>query len=202
MRKALLILGLAALAGAPLSASDFAIYGSGWDPDAIEEALGGGASFHWGETFGIDLRATYYQNAEVDNIDGPFDDDETNQDVFGDLQMIPLEALLRFDFNNDGPVNFYLAGGASYVMLDIDNGPDLDDEVGWIALGGARFGDPGGVNFFVEGAYRGIEATVRADDLRDFFDDDDGGNFGDEIDEDVALNLDGALINLGVVWSF
>ena len=202
MRKALCVLGLTALASAPLAASDFALYGSGWDPDGIQEAFGGGASLHFGETFGVDLRATYYQNAEADNIDiGPGNDDD--DEVFGDLQMIPIEALLRYDFNNDGPANFYVGGGASYVMLDWDDGPDLDDEVGWVGLVGARFGDPGGLNFFVEGAYRGIEATLRADDLNDFFDeDDDDDNFGDEFDEDVDLNLDGALVNLGVVWSF
>jgi hypothetical protein len=201
MRKALIMVGALALATAPLSASDFAIYGSGWDPDGLQEALGGGVSFHWGETFGVDLRATYYQNAETDNLG--FDDLDNEDEVFGDLQMVPVEALLRYDFNNEGAANFYVAGGASYVMLDWDDGPDLDDEVGWIGLVGARFGDPGGLNFFIEGAYRGIEATVRADDLNDFFDDDDDGvDFGDEFDEDVDLNLDGALVNLGVVWSF
>jgi opacity protein-like surface antigen len=199
MRKAIITLGLAALLSGPVAASDFAIFGSGWDPDGIEEALGGGASLHFGESFGVDLRATYYQNAELDNI--RIGDDDA-PDVFGDLQMIPIEALLRYDFNNDGPANFYVGGGASYVMLDWDDGPDLDDEVGWVALAGARFGRPGGMGFFVEGAYRGIEATVRADDLRDFFDDDDGGDFGDEIDEDVDLNLDGVLVNLGLVWTF
>jgi hypothetical protein len=201
MRKVLLALGVLALAGVPASASDFALYGAGWDPDGLQEALGGGASLHFGETFGVDLRATYYQNAEVDNIDvGPGDDNDP--EVFGDLQMIPVEALLRYDFDNDGPANFYVAGGASYIFLDWDDGPDLDDEVGWIALGGARFGDPGGLNFFVEGAWRAVEATVRADDLNDFFDDDDGSDGADEIDEDVDLDLDGALINLGVVWTF
>lgn len=196
MRKAILVLGFLALTGAPLSASDFAIYGSGWDPDGIEEALGGGVGLHFGETFGVDLRATYYQDAEIDRIDiGPGNDDE--RPVFGDLQMIPIEALLRYDFNNDGPANFYVAGGASYIMLDWDDGPDIDDEVGWVALAGARFGSPGGMGFFIEGAYRGVEATVRADDLDDFFDD-DTTNF----DENVDLNLDGALVNLGVVWTF
>ena len=201
MRKALAMLGLVALAGAPAVASDLSLYGSGWDPDGIEEAFGGGASFHIGDSFGIDLRGTYYQNAEADNIEiGPNEDDDP--EVFGDLQMIPVEALLRFDFNNDGPANFYVGGGVSYIFLDIEDGPDVDDETGWIGLVGARFGDPGGVNFFIEGAYRGVEATVRSEDLNDFFDDDDGTDFGDEFDEDVALNLDGALINLGVVWTF
>jgi hypothetical protein len=56
------------------------------------------------------------------------------------------------------------------------------------------------MNFFIEGAYRGVEATIRSEDLDDFFDDDPGEP--DEIDEDVAINLDGPLLNLGLVWSF
>jgi hypothetical protein len=38
---------------------------------------------------------------------------------------------------------------------------------------------------------------VRAEDLDDFFDD-DTPNF----DEDVAIELDGPMINAGVVWGF
>ncbi|HET9768321.1 MAG TPA: hypothetical protein VFS60_15815, partial [Thermoanaerobaculia bacterium] len=88
------------------------------------------------------------------------------------------------------------------LFLELDEGPDLDDEIGWLAFAGLQLGDPHGARFFIEGGYRGVEATVRADDLHDFFDDDDGEHGGDEIDEDVAIDLDGATINVGVAWSF
>jgi hypothetical protein len=196
MKKVLIAVVALAVAAAPASATGFAIFGSGWQPDTVEDALGGGVSlsFPLGDAgLGLDLRGSFYQEADLDNV-GP-----DNGDVFRDfgLQIIPVDAALRFDFNNDGPANFYIGGGASYLFLDLDNGPDLDDEVGWLALVGAQFGDPDGARFFVEGAYRGVEATVRAEDLDDFFDDDEP-NF----DEDVAIELDGPMVNLGVVWGF
>lgn len=196
MRKVLLAIVALAIVAAPASATGFAIFGSGWDPDTVDDALGGGVSLSFpvgSSGFGIDLRGSFYQEANVDNVGAD------NGDVFRDfgLQILPVDAALRYDFNNEGAANFYLGGGASYLFLDLDNGPDLDDEVGWLAFVGARFGDPEGVNFFVEGAYRGVEATVRAEDLDDFFDD-DTPNF----DEDVAIELDGPMINAGVVWGF
>ena len=199
MRQWILAATIAAFVAAPAAGSSFAVFGSGWDPDLTGEALGGGASLSFGDTFGVDLRATYYRNAEIEDFDIGDDDDDLE---LGDLQIIPVEALLRYNFNSGGAANFYVGGGASYIILDWDEGPEIDDEVGWAALVGARFGDPEGLNFFIEGTYRGVEATVRADDLRDVFDDDDGTTGDDEFDEDVALNLDGPAINLGLVWSF
>lgn len=206
MRKILLAVAASALvATAPASATGFAIYGSGWNPDAVEDALGVGTSlsFPFGESgLGVDLRGSFYQEASVD-LENIGDDDAVDIRDAG-LQIIPVDAALRYDFNNEGRANFYLGGGASYLFLDLDDGPDLDDEVGWLGFVGARFGDPDGLNFFLEGGYRAVEATVRAEDLRDFFDDDDDGTQGpgEEIDEDVDINLDGAMLNLGLVWSF
>ena len=205
MRKILLAVAALALAATPGSATGFAIYGSGWNPDAVEDALGVGTSlsFPFGESgLGVDLRGSFYQEASVD-LENIGDDDSVDIRDAG-LQIIPVDAALRYDFNNEGRANFYLGGGASYLFLELDEGPNLDDEVGWLGFVGARFGDPDGLNFFLEGGYRAVEATVRAEDLRDFFDDDDDGTSGpgEEIDEDVAINLDGAMINLGLVWSF
>jgi hypothetical protein len=203
MRRTLLAVAALALAAAPASATGFAIYGSGWNPDAVEDALGVGTSlsFPFGESgLGLDLRGSFYQEASVDLDEiGDGNGDAVDIRDFG-LQIIPVDAALRYDFNNEGRASFYVGGGASYLFLDLDNGPNLDDEVGWLGFVGARFGDPDGMNFFVEGAYRGVEATIRSEDLDDFFDDDPGEP--DEIDEDVDINLDGALLNLGLVWSF
>jgi hypothetical protein len=200
VKRALVALAALALSAAPASAG-WAIFGSGWDPNAIEDALGGGMSFTvplGDEGLGLDFRGSFFQQADFDNIG----DDE--QDVireFG-LQVMPVDAAVRWDFNRRGAANFYLGGGVSYLFLELDEGPDLDDEIGWLGFAGVQFGDPHGARFFIEGGYRGVESTVRADDLHDFFDDDDGEHGGDEIDEDVAIDLDGVTINVGVAWSF
>ena len=208
MRKILLAsAALALVATVPASATGFAVYGTGWNPDAVEDAVGLGTSlsFPFGDSgLGMDLRGSFNQEASV-TLDAIGDDEQDALEINdAGLQIVPVDAALRYDFNHAGSTNFYVGGGASYLFLDIDDGPDLDDEVGWLGFVGARFGDPEGLNFFVEGGYRGVEATVRAEDLRDFFDDDDDGTSGpgEEIDEDVAINLDGAMVNLGLVWSF
>lgn len=188
MKKTLVGLAILAFAAAPVSATGFSIYGSGWDPDAVDDALGGGIGFSFpvGESgFGLDFRGSFFQEADIDNVG---DDD---RDVFRDfgLQIIPVDAAVRYDFNNEGAANFYVGGGASYYFLDIDNGPDLDDELGWLAFVGAEFGNPDGARFFLEGGYRAVESTVRNEDL-------------DEIDDDVDIDLNGPTVNLGVVWKF
>lgn len=189
MRNALTVLAAFVLmtAAAPAGAVSFAIFGSGWDPDAVDEALGGGISlsFPFGDSgLGMDLRGSFYQEANVASIG--VDDDNVFRD-FG-LQIVPVDAALRYDFSSDGAANLYLGGGASYLFLDVDQGPDLDDELGWLAFVGAELGDPDGARFFLEGSYRSATSTVRAD--------------GDEIVDDVPIDLDGAMVNLGIVWRF
>lgn len=203
MKKALTALAAFVLmtAAAPAGATGFAIFGSGWDPDAVDEALGGGIalSFPFGDSgLGMDFRGSFYQEANSAAL--VIDNDNAFRE-FG-LQIVPVDVALRYDFNQDGAANLYLGGGASYLFLDIDQGPDLDDELGWLAIVGAEFGDPAGARFFLEGSYRSVTSTVRAEDLRDFLDDDDGSSHGDEIDDDVPIDLDGAMVNLGIVWRF
>jgi hypothetical protein len=205
MRRTLLLVAALLAATSPASATGLAIYGSGWNPDAVEDAVGFGTSLSFpmgGSGFGIDLRGSFHQEASVDlDAVGPGDGDALEIRDFG-LEIIPVDAALRYDFAPTGRANFYVGGGPSYLFLDFDEGPNVDDELGWLGFVGARFGNPDGLNFFVEGGYRGIEATMRADDFNDFVDDDDGEDGADEIDEDVAINLDGAMVNLGLVWSF
>ena len=59
-----------------------------------------------------------------------------------------------------------------------------------------RVGDPEGIGFFAEALYRSTEATVTVEP--DEFDELDDI----EIDEDVAIDLDGLSANAGIIWSF
>jgi hypothetical protein len=190
VKKALAALAAFVLmtAAAPAGATGFTIFGSWWNPDAVGEALGGGISlsFPLGDSgLGMDFRGSFYQETgdESPIVHGP---DSVFRE-FG-LQIVPVDAALRYDFNQDGAANLYLGGGASYFFLDVDQGPDLDDELGWLAFVGAEFGDPAGARFFLEGSYRSVTSTIRSD--------------GDEIVDDVPIDLDGAMVNLGIVWRF
>jgi hypothetical protein len=179
----------------PAAAGQFSLYPVYWDTDAAGEALGGGVTFgiQLGDSpFDLDLRASVLQQGTVDD---PFG----NSMFFekSDLQMAPVEVGLRFNFAPSGHINPWVGGGASYVFLDLDeNRANVADETGWYASVGASFGDPDGWSLFVEGLYRGIEATVERDPR----------NLGDiddiDLDERVAIDLTGPSVLLGGMYSF
>jgi hypothetical protein len=190
MRRILLaIAGLAVVSALPASATSFAIYGTGWNPDALEEALGAGATLSFGETLGFDLRVAYYQEGDVQDLR-----EDDGDGVFAEnaLQIVPVDAAVRYNLGGDGPADFWFGGGASYYFLSLeDDNFEIDDEVGWLAFAGARFGDPEGFNFFVEGAYRGAEGTVSGDSFDP-----------DTVDDEAVIDLNGPLVNVGLMWSF
>ena len=182
MKKTILfaVAALAILAG-PASASDFGLFGSYWNTQDADEALGAGAKVRLGRF--VELRGTYYSDVTADTEPERFD---------FEVSAIPIEAGLRFDFAQGAAFNPYIGGGASYIMLDTTEG-DIDDEVGYYAVLGSEFGQQGsGLSFMAEAIYRNVEATV--------VEDEDG--FPDDIDEDVGLRLDGLGVNAGIVWRF
>jgi hypothetical protein len=184
MRKILLaVLVTACLGAIPAGATTMSVFGAGWDPNALDDALGAGlgVNFPFGDgPLSLDVRTTYYRSANLDNVG---DDD---REVFGKLQIVPVDAALRYEFNNDGPSTFYVGGGASYYFLSLsDSDFDINDEVGLLGLVGARFG-----SFFIEGSYRNAKGTVKRDDI------------ANGVRRSVALALDGPAVNAGWTWSF
>jgi hypothetical protein len=171
---------LAILAG-PAAAADFSVFGSYWNTQDADEALGAGAKARLGRF--VELRGTYYSDVTADTEPERFD---------FEVSAIPLEAGLRFDFAEGEAFSPYVGGGASYIMLDTTEG-DIDDEVGYYAVLGAEFGNrPSGLSFMAEAIYRNVEATVTEDE--------DG--FPDDVRDDVILRLDGLGVNAGLVWRF
>lgn len=199
-RKAHLILALvlaAAIAAVPAQATSLSLYGSNWNTDQADDAFGGGIdlAFPIAPTGALDLelRASYYQELSAEPIDALFDDDDP---VFVEdgLEAVPLELGLRYNFNPEGAANLYLAGGGGYYLLDTDAG-EIDDEFGYYGALGGEFGrNRRGPSFFVEGNYRKVEGSVRIDPDR--LDQIDDLEFTDQVDVD----LDGAGLNLGLVW--
>jgi hypothetical protein len=182
-----------ALGATPAFAGGLNIYGSYWDTDAAEEAAGGGLrlGIPLGQVVQLDLGASYYEELtdrpfrELGDVETPF--------VENGLQVIPVEAGLRFNFAEGSRFNPYLGGGATYYFIDSDFG-DVSDEAGWYARIGAELGEPGGSGFFAEAGYRGVEVTVENDP-------DDFDDFDDiEFQEETEIDLSGAVVNVGYVW--
>lgn len=195
-RKLLLTLALTALLGAlPAAATDFSIFGSYWDTDVAGNVAGGGVgfAFPFNDSWGLELRGTYYEELSDDPIANAFDSDDPVFQEQG-IQAIPVDVGIRWKFPGDA-VRPYVSGGGTYYLLDSDFG-EVSDEVGYYATLGADFGRREGMSFFVEATYRNVEGTVELDpeDLDDI----------DDIDVTDRANfeLDGFGANAGLRWSF
>lgn len=193
MKKICTLLVLGTFLSAASYATSLSFFASYWDTDRLDEAFGGGigVGIPIGPVVELDLRATYLEELTDDPIDGIFDDDE---DVFEEtsVELLPLDLGLRFNFHRVGVFNPYVGAGGTYYLLDVDGrGADIDDEVGYYGLVGARFGDDDGVGFFTELLYRKVQATVVGDDPDDF-----------DLDNEVSFDLDGFSAQLGLRWNF
>lgn len=200
MKKLLLATAALAILASPAYGSGFEIYGSYWDVDSADEAIGGGLSFWFpiiGDTVDLQLRATYFEETR-NNVLDDFDDLPDDLDELfaeNNLEVIPVEAGLRFNFAEGAAFSPYIGGGASYFLLDTNFG-EVDDEVGWYANGGFAFGDGNGADFFVEAIYREVEGTLEVD-IDDVDDPDDV-----EILDGAKIDLSGIGANAGVVFRF
>ena len=194
--------GVAAVTAAALTlaspawAGDFSLFGSYWDTDIAGDAAGGGisAAFPFNDMFGVEMRATYFEELNDDPLGAAFDSDE---EVFQDkgIQALPLDLGLRITFAPQSHFRPYVAGGGTYFLLDSDFG-NINDEVGWYAAAGAEFGDPEGANFFAEGLWRKASARIELDP--DEIDDIDDLN----VEDHANFDIDGFGLNLGVRWNF
>ncbi len=151
--KRLMMVASALLVGASLSyGSGLGVFVSQWDPDEDnrDSTTGGGAKLSFGDTFGLELRGSYY------------DEDH--------LTLIPADIGLFLSLPlGDTPLTLYVQGGATWYFLDSDAG-DVDDEAGWYAGGGAEIELGSGIALFAEAQYRKLEYTAEndsADDLEE-----------------------------------
>lgn len=157
--------------GLAQSEPSFAVFGSYWDAD-IDSTTGIGVKGRLGM---LDLRATYYEDATGD--DGV------------EVEAIPIEAGVAYNFAPHLPVNPYVGAGVSYHLLDSNEG-SVDDEVGWYAVVGGEFGMTEGISFMGELMYRDVDATI--EDRSDGF----------LVQDDVSVDLNGFAVNLGAAWRF
>lgn len=180
--KILVLFALCALAaGAPALAGDFGLYGSWWDTEALGSTAGGGLKYAFGDAgLRFELRGSYFPDLTEDF--GELIEDGTGD---AEVEAVVPEAGITYNFAPAARAQFYLGGGLSYYLLDI-NEFDIDDEVGWYGLAGFILGDARGPAFFAEALYRDVEGTVT----------------GSSLEDDVTLDLSGLSANAGVLFRF
>jgi len=159
-------------------AGDFSLFGTYYDTDDYDEAVGVGGRVAFFDAVQLELAASYFDEF---GSDFSFDlDDLGIQVVELDLEVIPIDAGLRFNF---GSSPLYLAGGGTYFLLASDSG-SVDDEFGYYARLGAQWD-----HLFLEGGYRDVDGTIESIDLDEL-----GAN------DSVAFDLTGWFASLG--WRF
>jgi hypothetical protein len=192
MKRVLSIAAVVFIGATAAHAVDFKLYGSYWNTTDVDDTFGGGigVSIPLGATpLSLSLAGTYYQELSDDPVSNLFDDDEG---VFQDegLEVLPLEAGLQFNLAPRGAFNAWLEWGFTYFLLDTTrSGFNVDDETGWHASLGSRFGSRQGANFFAEVLYRSTEATLRREN-----------NDNVDLRDEVAIDLDGFSANVGLLW--
>jgi len=193
MRKALGIALLLLVTASAAKAADFKLYGSYWNTSDADDTFGGGLGFSFplGSTpLSLSFAGTYYQELSDEPVSNLFDPDEG---VFREesLEVLPVDAGLQFNFTPNGPFNAWIEGGFSYFFIDTTReGIDVDDETGWHASIGSRFGSRQGANFFAEALYRSTEATLHRNRV----------NNDVNLRDEVAIDLDGFAVNAGLLW--
>lgn len=164
------VLALALGAAVPTAAlaqaeSSMGVYGSWWDTDDANDAWGVGVKGRIGM---FELRGTWYDKFDV------------RSGV--EIESIPIEAGIAWNFAPHLAVNPYVGAGVGYHFMDTNLG-SVDDEVGWYAVLGGEFGMPAGFAMIGEVMYRDVDATLE-------------NGFREKVD------LSGFAVNIGAGWRF
>ena len=181
--KKMLIFALFVMAGATAARADgsLAVMGSYWNPKDFQDNLGFGGKLRLGgNSFGVELRASYFESVKENDGIGN-----------ADLQIYPFEAglVLRAADQEFSP---YLGGGVGYYVLNGNSSSgrfQVDDEVGWYATAGAELSIGKSSAIFGEALYRGVTGTVHEDDIHN-------------VQSDVSIDLSGLVVNFGFAIKF
>lgn len=159
------------------AAGSLGLFGAYWDPSDADSEIGFGAKLNvlLSPTVALEIRGSY------------FEFEESTGGTSATLEVIPIEAALLYMFAGDDVIRPYVGGGVGYYLLDLEwsspagsMNPDVDDEVGFFAVGGAAFKISDRFSLFAEAKYIWLEmdtiegmAATGDDDLSGF-----GANVG------------------------
>lgn len=188
--KTLRLIAAVALLAIPCgaaNAADFALFGAIMDTDDFDSSVGLGIKVDFplgGAGWGLEFRGAYYPELGS-NLNEFIEDADVDADAF-ELSATPLDIGITYGLGE--MENFFVGAGLSYAFIDADREVAFDDEGGWYLVVGFEGGqEEGGIGFFGEVLYRGMELTYE-------------GTFDDLEAYEIEGKLDGWTVNLGVVW--
>lgn len=188
MKKLAMSVGALWLAGSLTAmAGGLGAYGSYWSTKDADAGFGGGGKlqFMLGDIIGLEIRGSY------------FPDLNEEESLFKyELEVIPAEADLILAIPLGDLLRVYGGGGAGYYFIDakikgqgLDEKVNVDDQLGWFAVGGLQVQLTEAFALFGEGKYTGIKAKFKGDDV-------------EEITDDVDMHLDGFGANVGLLLTW
>ena len=157
MKKVLLAVVVMGLGAVMASANGLGFFGSYWDTESAGDGFGAGAKLQLEVVphMFMEFRGTYFEDLS--------DDGET-EGVDNKLQIIPAEAGLVITFPVSKQFKPYAGGGAGYYFADatveadgMDEDIDIDDEIGYYAVGGFEIGLAENFYIFAEYKYTWVE---------------------------------------------
>ena len=155
MRKIVLAVGCMCLLAAPVWAGGgFSLFGTYGEVNEYTSSGGiGGRVTFGGQKLVVDVTATWFPERSGAVVkDGGLH-------IQDSLQIYPIEVGLRYLFASGQEFRPYVGAGATWLLTDLQGG-SLDDEVGFYALAGMVWGDGRGIDGFVEGVFRRVQADV------------------------------------------
>lgn len=160
MKKALLAAVIMGLGAVLASANGLGFSGAYWDTKNAGDGFGAGAKLQLQVVPGMfmEFRGTYFED-----LGG----DEEIEGVDSKLQIIPAEVGLITTFPVNKQFKPYVGGGVGYYFADatveadgMDEDIDIDDEIGYYAVGGFEIGLADNFYVFVEYKYTWVEINT------------------------------------------
>lgn len=164
MRKFAIVLGLLALAAAPLSAGGIGVGYGTWDTDTAADDQGASVKLEvdLGTHLNFEARASFFDSLS-----------QTAGGASFEIEANPVDLGLSYAFLPGGVVNPFVAAGGTMLFIKPNepatggapSRPRSQEEFGWYAGLGLEFVVTRSFAVYVEGLYRDVSGEVRGSDL-------------------------------------
>lgn len=178
MKRVLIVVGLLVLLAAPSGASGLGIMATYWDTSDAGDNEGVGFRLSLDATKRVAWQARLSLFEELMTKNSP---------VAGDLEAYPIDLGVAFSLRRHGTATPFVGGGVTYVSMTNKRG-QMDDELGYYAVGG--FEIPMGKNWelWAEGIWRSVNAQLEGNGVDEF------------VQERIDLDGVGLNVGFGIEW--
>ena len=165
MKKFLCLLGLVALAAAPLSAGSIGVGYSSWDTDTADDDQGATIRVEVDVAPNVDfeLRGSFFDSFR-----------QASGGVLFEIEATPIDVGFNYDFIPGSKVRPYVAAGLTMLLISPNDQdtifqppsrPRSQEELGWYGGVGVTFYAAPAFSIYAEALYRDASGEVRGRDM-------------------------------------